>query len=333
MKKIMHLILAGSLLISLLAGCGSKPAASQGTSNEAQTTAPAATEAAAPAEAASEASTLSGDIIIDGSSTVFPITEAVAEEFRKIHPNVNVPIGVSGTGGGFKKFILGETDMNDASRPIKDSEKEDALANGIEYINLQIAYDGISMVVNSANDWAESMTVEELRMIWEPESTVKTWSDVRPEWPNETIKLYAPGVDSGTFDYFTEEINGESGAVRTDFTPSEDDNVLVQGIAGDKYALGFFGYSYYEENQDVLKAVKIDGGNGPVGPTFETIKDGSYSPLSRPLFLYVTKKALEQEHVKEFLRFYLGEGTKVIRDVGYVEMEQPEYTKQLDLLK
>ncbi|WP_069999718.1 PstS family phosphate ABC transporter substrate-binding protein [Cellulosilyticum sp. I15G10I2] len=332
MKKIIRLILAGSVLLTLLTGCGTKTesdASSQQPTNEVATQ----KQENSQTEQTNAAPSLSGDIIIDGSSTVFPITEAVAEEFRKLHPQVNVPIGVSGTGGGFKKFALGEIDMNDASRPIKDGEKEDAKANGIEFIDLEIAYDGLSIVVNSANDWVESMTIEELHTIWGPESTVKKWSDVRPEWPNETIKLYAPGTDSGTFDYFTEAVNGKSGAVRTDFTPSEDDNVLVQGIAGDKYALGFFGYSYYEENKDVLKALQIDGGNGPVGPTFETIKNGSYAPLSRPLFLYVNKESLKQEHVKEFLRFYLGEGTKVIKDVGYVELEQADYTKQLDLLK
>ncbi len=332
MKKIMRLMLTGSLLVTLLAGCGTKTESS-GASQEPKKEAAAQKQEAAQTPEAEQKSSLSGEIIIDGSSTVFPISEAVAEEFRKLYPQVNVPIGVSGTGGGFKKFALGETDMNNASRPIKDGEAADAKANGIEFIGLEVAYDGLSVVVNSANDWAESMTVEELQAIWGPESTVKKWSDVRPEWPNETIKLYAPGTDSGTFDYFTEEINGKSGAIRTDFTPSEDDNVLVQGIAGDKYAFGFFGYAYYEENKDILKVVKIDGGNGPVEPTFETIKNGSYSPLSRPLFLYVTKKSLEQEHVKEFLRFYLGEGTKVIKDVGYVEMEQADYTKQLDLLK
>ncbi|MDF2594950.1 MAG: phosphate binding protein [Clostridia bacterium] len=330
MNKIMRLVLVGSILLTMLAGCGSKTptdSANNGAANE-----PVVQEQTA-APVAEEASKLSGDIIVDGSSTVFPITEAVAEEFRALYPEVNVPIGVSGTGGGFKKFALGETAINDASRPIKDSEKEDAAANGVEYVEIQVAYDGLSVVVNSANDWADDITVEELKLIWGPESTVKNWNEVRPEWPAEEIKLYAPGTDSGTFDYFTEAINGESGAIRTDFTPSEDDNVLVQGIAGDKYALGFFGYAYYIENQDILKALKVDGGSGPIEPTFDTIKDGSYAPLSRPLFLYVNKKALEEEHVKEFLRFYLGEGNVVIKDVGYVELEAADYTKQLELLK
>ena len=243
------------------------------------------------------AAELSGTIIIDGSSTVFPITEAVAEEFHKVYPGISTPVGVSGTGGGFKKFTIGETDISNASRPIKDSEAEIAKANGIEYVEFAIAYDGIAVVVSTQNDFVDSLTVEELKKIWEPESAVMTWKDVRPEWPDEAIKLYAPGADSGTFDYFTEVITGESGASRTDFTPSEDDNVLVQGIAGDRYSLGYFGYAYYVENTDKLNIVKIDNGNGPVEPTFDTIMEGSYAPLSRPVYMYVSRKALEQEHV------------------------------------
>jgi phosphate transport system substrate-binding protein len=272
---------------------------------------------------------LEGDIIIDGSSTVFPITEAVTEEFRKLHPNVNIPIGVSGTGGGFKKFVIGEMDINDASRPIKESEAETAKTNGIDYVEFMIAYDGLSVVVNKSNDFVDSLTVEELNMIWNPESTVKTWQDIRPEWPAEPIKLYGPGTDSGTFDYFTEAINGKSGAIRTDFTPSEDDNVLVQGVAGDKYSLGFFGFAYYIENTDKLKVVKIDNGSGPVVPTFETIKDGSYSPLSRPIYIYVTKSALEKAHVRAYVEFYLTEGTALIPEVGYVQLDPSLYEKEL----
>ncbi len=272
---------------------------------------------------------LSGDIIIDGSSTVFPITEAVAEEFRMTHPDVNITIGISGTGGGFKKFLIGETDINDASRPIKDSEAEAAQAAGIEYVEIMIAYDGLSVLVNHDNDFVDYLTMEELNAIWKADSTVRTWKDVRPEWPDEVISLYGAGTDSGTFDYFTEEVNGESGSVRTDFTPSEDDNVLVLGIAGDKNALGFFGFSYYVENTDKLKVVKVDSGNGPVEPTFETIKDGTYSPLSRPLFLYVTKDALAREQVKAFVTYYLTEGKALIPQVGYVELEDALYEAEL----
>jgi len=297
---------------------------------------PAATEAAteamateAPAATEEPMAALSGEIIIDGSSTVFPITEAVAEEFRMVYPDVEIPIGVSGTGGGFKKFVIMETDINDASRPIKDSEAADAAANGVEYVEFTIAFDGLSVLVNIENDFVDSLTMEELNMIWKADSTVMTWQDIRPEWPAETIKLYGAGTDSGTFDYFTEEVNGETGSIRTDFTPSEDDNVLVQGIAGDKYALGFFGYAYYIENTDKLKAVKIDSGSGPVEPTFDTIKDGSYAPLSRPLFLYVTKEALAKEHVRVFITYYLTEGVKLIPDVGYVPLEEARYAEEL----
>ena len=280
-----------------------------------------------------ETATLSGEIKIDGSSTVFPITEAIAEEFRAEYPDVRIPVGVSGTGGGFKKFTINEIDINDASRHIKDEEAAKAQENGIEYVEITVAYDGLSVVVNQENDWVDSLTVDELKKIWAPDSKVKTWKDVRAEWPNEEIKLYAPGTDSGTFDYFTEEINGESGAMRPDFTPSEDDNVLVQGISGDKNAIGFFGYAYYAENKDKVKVVKIDGGSGPIEPTFETIKSGEYSPLSRPLFIYVNKASLEREEVKTFIQFYLENAKELAAEVGYVALPDEEYQKGLDLIQ
>ena len=276
---------------------------------------------------------LSGTIKVDGSSTVYPISEAMAEEFRAQNPDVNITIGVSGTGGGFKKFSAGEIDITNASRPIKDEEKEALKKNNIEYVELKIAYDGIAVVVNKNNTWVDSLTVEELKKIWEPGSKVKTWKDVRPEWPAEPIKLYAPGVDSGTFDYFTEAINGEEGAIRQDFTPSEDDNVLVQGVAGDKNAMAFFGLAYYEENKDKLKVVKIDAGQGPVEPTFETVKSGQYKPLSRPLFIYVNKKSLERPEVRSFVEFYLTHGKDLVRDVGYINLPDEEYTEELNKLK
>lgn len=280
-----------------------------------------------------DAKKLSGDIIIDGSSTVFPVTEAVAEEFRKVYPGINIPIGVSGTGGGFKKFTNGETDISNASRPIKDTEIEAAKAKGIEYVEFMIAYDGLSVLVNKSNNWADSITVEELKKIWEPDSKVAKWKDIRPEWPDVPINLYGAGTDSGTFDYFTEEINGKTGAIRKDFTPSEDDNVLVQGIAGDKNSMGFFGFAYYYENKDKLTALKVDNGKGPVAPDFSTIKDGSYSPLSRPIFIYVNKASLQKAHVKAFVEYYLTEGTKLINSVGYVQLNPDDYTKQLEKLK
>lgn len=276
---------------------------------------------------------LSGEIKIDGSSTVVPITEAVAEEFNAEHPGVKIPVGVSGTGGGFKKFVVKETDISNASRPIKDSEAEDAKANGVEYVELKVAFDGISVVINPQNTWAETLTVDELKKMWAPDSTVKTWKDIRAEWPAEEIKFYAPGTDSGTFDYFTEEINGKTGAIRPDITPSEDDNVLVQGVAGDKNAIGFFGFAYYEENQDKLKVVKVDNGQGPIAPTFDTIKDGSYAPLSRPLFIYVNKESLKKPEVKEFTTFYLTVAKDLVKEVGYVALPDELYTEGLNQIK
>ncbi|ABW18662.1 PstS family phosphate ABC transporter substrate-binding protein [Alkaliphilus oremlandii] len=276
---------------------------------------------------------LSGEIRIDGSSTVFPITEAIAEEFRAVNSDVRVPVGVSGTGGGFKKFIAKETDVNDASRPIKDQEAKDAKANGVEYTELKVAFDGLSVLVNPQNTWVDNLTVDELKKIWAPDSNIKMWSDVRPEWPAEQIKFYAPGTDSGTFDYFTEEINGESGAIRPDFTGSEDDNILVQGIAGDKNALGFFGYAYYEENKDKVKTVPIDNGDGPVEPTYDTIKSGAYAPLSRPIFIYVNNDSLARLEVKEFITFYLETAKDIVREVGYIALPDEEYEAELESIK
>lgn len=272
---------------------------------------------------------LTGEIRIDGSSTVFPVTEAVAEEFIGLNPDMQIPVGVSGTGGGFKKFIAGELDITNASRPIKAEEAAAAKAAGIEYLELTVAFDGLSVLVNKENTWVNNLTTEELEMIWAPDSKVQTWKDVNPAWPDEKIKLYAPGTDSGTFDYFTEEINGESGAIRQDFTGSEDDNVLVQGIAGDKNALGFFGYAYYEENKDKLKVVSINN----IEPSPKTIEDGSYTPLSRPLFIYVNKASLENEAVMEFLKFYIENAADLATEVGYIQLPAKMYDDQLKLLK
>ncbi|MFH0851101.1 MAG: PstS family phosphate ABC transporter substrate-binding protein [Candidatus Bathyarchaeota archaeon] len=278
-------------------------------------------------------SELSGTIEVDGSSTVFPITQAVAEEFQKVYPSVRVNVGVSGTGGGFKRFTAGETDINDASRPIKRSEEERAAQNGVQYLELRVALDGIAIVVHKDNTWVDYLTVEELKMMWEPESTVDSWDDIRPEWPTQPIRLYGPGTDSGTFDYFTAEIVGEEGASRPDFTASEDDNILVQGIAGDQYALGYFGYAYYAENTDKLKIVPIDSGSGPVTPSDSTINGGQYTPLSRPLFIYVNKASLEKPEVKTFVEFYMENALELVSEVGYTPLPEEVYADNLDLIK
>jgi phosphate transport system substrate-binding protein len=268
---------------------------------------------------------LAGKVRLDGSSTVFPISEAVAEEFAAVAPAVRVTVGVSGTGGGFKKFIAGEVDINDASRTIKESEQEKAATKGVDFIELPVAFDGLSIVTNLENDWADQLTVAELNTIWKPDSVVTTWADVRAEWPDEVIRLYGPGTDSGTFDYFTKVINGKEQASRADFTASEDDNVLVQGIAGDKYSLGYFGFAYYKENSSKLKLIAVDGGDGPVRPTLQTINDGTYRPLSRPIFIYVNPSSLNDPAVSAFVNFYLNNAGLLSEEVGYVAMPKAVY--------
>ncbi len=273
---------------------------------------------------------LSGTIQIDGSSTVFPITQAVAEEFRADGNNgVQIVVGVSGTGGGMKRFTVGETDVSNASRPIKESEAEQAADNGVEFIELRVALDGLSVTVHPDNDFVDCLTTDELSKIWEPGSDVNNWSQVRAGFPDERMRLYGPGTDSGTFDYFTDEINGEEGATRPDYTPSEDDNVLVQGISGDKGSLGYFGYAYYAENTDRLKVVAIDGGDGCVTPTEATINNGTYAPLSRPLFIYVNKASLEKPEVKAFVTYYMENGAQLASEVQYVALPDNVYTENL----
>ena len=276
---------------------------------------------------------LSGTIEIDGSSTVYLITEAVSEEFLKIHPNVRVNVGVSGTGGGFKRFTLGDIDISDASRPIKPSEIELSRVNGIDFIELKVAIDGLSIVVNPNNNWVDYLTVEELNLIWAPESKVMKWSDVRSEWPDKPINLYGPGTDSGTFDYFTEVINGEAGASRADYTASEDDNILVQGIAGDSNALGYFGYAYYIENTEKLKIVPVDAGNGPIIPSDDTINSGEYAPLARPIFIYVNTESLQQTEIKAFVEFYMENAIQLVKEIGYTPFPESIYNENLNLLK
>lgn len=272
-------------------------------------------------------------IKIDGSSTVYPITEAVAEEFQKANKGtLRVTVGISGTGGGFKKFTRGEIDISDASRPILAKEMEEAKKNGVEYIEIPVAYDGLSVMVNPGNNWITSMTVADLKKIWEPaaQGKITKWNQVRPEWPNAPIKLYGPGADSGTFDYFTEAIVGKAKSSRGDYTGSEDDNTLVQGIAGDKIALGYFGYAYYAENKDRLKLVAIDGGKGPVFPSEKTIMDGTYSPLSRPIFIYVNKKSADKPEVKQFVEFYLKNAPMLVKQVKYVPLSDELYRLALE---
>lgn len=272
-----------------------------------------------------DSSTLSGMIRIDGSSTVFPITEAVAEEFQKVHARVRVTVGISGTGGGMEKFTVGETDISDASRPIKTSEAENAAAHDIEFIELPIAFDGISVVVHHDNDFVDHLTVQELNHIWRPDGPARYWDEVRPGFPHREITLYGPGTDSGTFDYFTKAVNGDEQVCRADFTASEDDNVLVQGIAGDEDSIGFFGYAYYVENTERLKLVPVDNGDGPVAPSGETINNGTYQPLSRPIFIYVSNAAAERPEVEAFVQFYLENATQLVEEVGYVPLPQEAY--------
>lgn len=273
---------------------------------------------------------------IDGSSTVFPITAAVAEEFRSVAPNIRVTIGSSGTGGGMAEFVRGKIDIANASRPILPSEKKLAEKNNIDYVELAIAYDGIAVVVHPSNDWVEYLTVEELEKIWEPaaEGTVEQWSDIRPEWPDVPLHLYGPGTASGTFDYFTKVIVGKREKSRSDYTASADDNVLVQGVSTDKYALGFFGLAYYLQNKDELKLVAVDDGPGPpVKPTVKTVSTKTYKPLTRPLYIYVSEKAAQKEAVQRFVKFYLKNVDKILDEVGYVPLSDSLYQQQLQKFK
>ena len=316
LKRLSAFALLATIALGACSGGGATTAPSAEATAEATT---------APTEAASEAPALSGTITIDGSSTVYPITEAVAEEVQLANPGVRVPTSLSGTGGGFKKFCVGETDINDASRPIKAQDEKEGLAcaaNGIEYVELQVAIDGLTVVVNPANTFAACLTVEELARIYGPDSPQDLkWSDVRASFPGDSVNRFMPGADSGTFDYFTEEINGETDAATQFATQSEDDNVLVTGVAGDANAISFFGYAYFVENSDKLTAVEIDGGSGCVAPTEATINDNSYAPLSRPLFIYPdVGKAKARPELKAFVDFYLENTNALSSEVGYIAM-------------
>ena len=265
---------------------------------------------------------------VDGSSTVFPITEAMAEEFQKEDGNFRVTVGISGTGGGFKRFCNGETAITNASRPIKPIEVDACNSKGVEYVELPVAFDGLSIVVHPDNDWVDRLTVDELEEIWRPGSTVKRWSDVRPEWPDRSIDLVGADTDSGTFDYFTRAIVGEEGASRPDYTASADDNVLVRAVAGEKFSLGYFGFAFYTENTGRVKLVPVDPGTGPVAPSISTISNGTYTPLSRPLFIYVNSERSTLPKVRQFVRFYLSlDNAVLVREVGYVEFPESVYRK------
>lgn len=278
-----------------------------------------------------------GVVKLDGSSTVFPIAEAVAEEYRAVKPDVRVTVGASGTGGGFKKFYAekNRTDINNASRPIKEKEIKKMEELGIGFIELPIAFDGITVVISSENTFVDYLTVEELNKIWGPESKVEYWSDIRPKWPKEKIALFGPGTDSGTFDYFTEVINGKGGKIRPDFTASEDDNVLVKGVAANPYALGYFGYAYYLENKKSLRAVPIRDRDSEkaVIPTSETINKGRYTPLSRPMFIYVNQESLKRKAVKDFVMYYLDTAGALSAEVGYIPLPNKVYALGKNFIK
>jgi phosphate transport system substrate-binding protein len=272
-------------------------------------------------------SDLSGRIEADGSSTVGPYTTAAAERFQRENRNVQVTVGVSGTGGGFERFCRGETDLSNASRPIKEDEATACKGKGVEYVEFQVANDALTLVVNKDNDWVKCLTVEQLAKIWGPDSKVKNWNQVDTSFPDQKLSLFGPGTDSGTFDYFTGEINGEEGASRSDYNASEDDNTTVTGVSGEKGGLGYFGFSYFEENQDTLTAVEIDGGDGCVAPSVEAAQDGTYKPLSRPLFIYVKRDALERAEVAAFLSYILDNETEIAEASQFVPLTDEQVTK------
>jgi phosphate transport system substrate-binding protein len=304
---------AATFLIALTAACGGGGA---DTSRTEETGGGAAAQ-------------LSGQINSDGSSTVGPLTTAAYELFAEQQPRVQVAVGTSGTGGGFEKFCNGETDIQNASRPIKDEEKAACQSKGITYTELTVATDALTVVVNKENTWAKCLTVEQLKKIWEPaaEGKVKSWKDVDPKFPDEPLTLAGPGTDSGTFDYFTDEINGEEGASRKDYSASENDNDIVAAVAGAKGGLGYFGFTYFEENQDKLAAVEIDAGNGCVAPSVQTAQDGTYTPLSRPLFIYVKNESMKRPEVKAFVEFYATNINRIATDAKYIPLNSEQEAK------
>jgi phosphate transport system substrate-binding protein len=325
-------VMSSLILAVALAGCGQTAP----TTPSAATPAPAG-NAAAPAPAAAPATALKGEIKIDGSSTVFPISQAIAEEFMKKNKDVRITVGESGSGNGAKKLIDGEIDIADMSRKFKKEELESLTTKqSTEAVEMAIALDGVTVVVNKKNTYAKEMTVEELKKVWGKDSKIKKWNEIRPEWPDKEIKLYGPGTASGTFEFFTEAINGVAKESRSDYTPSEDDNVLVKGVSGDEFAMGYFGFAYYKENEAKLNAVAIkkDAAAPAVLPSHETIEKMTYLPLSRYIYVYPTKKALAQPHIKEFLKYYnSAEGAKLVEAVKFIKLPQALLDKNLELLK
>jgi phosphate transport system substrate-binding protein len=322
--RLVLLLLALAALMVGAAGCGRDDGDDGDVANAADTTEGTTTEA------------LSGKIEIDGSSTVGPLTTAAAEAFRGEQPDVNVTVGVSGTGGGFERFCAGETDISNASRPIDEEEEVPLCADaGIEYTEFQVGVDALTVVVNSENDWATCLTVEQLKKMWEPaaEGKVTNWNQIDPSFPDQALALAGPGTDSGTFDYFTDEINGEEGASRADYTASEDDNVTVQAVEGDPGGLGYLGYTYYEENADTLKAVEIDGGDGCVAPSVDTARDGTYVPLSRPLFIYAKNESLARPEVYGFVEYFLTNSIQLAEDALFIPVPDDLVATNLSTLE
>jgi phosphate transport system substrate-binding protein len=308
-------------LLTVAAGCGRDSSTSSGG-----------------APAASGSSKLSGTILADGSSTVGPLTTYAAEQFQGSNQNVNITVGISGTGGGFTRFCAGETDLSDASRQIKpdaaDKEATVCKQNGIDYTEFLVANDGISLVVNKDNTWAKCLTVDQLNKIWAPGSKVNNWNQVDPSFPDQSLKLFGPGTDSGTFDFFTGKVNGEEGSSRSDYTASENDNTLVQGVEGEKGALGYFGYSYYEQNKDKLNIVQVDGGSGCVTPSVQTVQDGTYTPLSRPLYIYVKNESFKRPEVQAFMKYIIDNEATVTEAASLISLTaEQEATAKSELAK
>jgi phosphate transport system substrate-binding protein len=326
-------MLLASMLLSGFAGCTMKEGAELPTTQAAASSAGAGT-ASSPSKTDTPTA-LVGKIEIDGSSTVYPISQAAAEEFMKENQKVKVQVNISGTGGGFKRFKDGDLDICDASRPIEKDEREACRKNNVEFVDLKIGIDGISVVVNPQNSWCKSLTVEQLKKLWQAGSKLKTWNELDPSFPNQKIILYGPDTDSGTFDYFTEVTCGKRGNSRTDYTPNSNDNVLIQGVQGDAGALGYFGYAYYVLNKDTIRAIPIAPGDGqaPVAPSDESILSGQYKPLSRPLFLYVNKKALARPETVAFVKFYLDRGPSLVKEVHYIPLPAKEYDESRSRLK